>query len=120
MNFFRRQKPTEETASESGMNPEQMEASSAEEYLKRGLGYHAQGDHEKAEADLREVLSRDADNFDAHYNLGLVYKALERTEEALSAFKTAREKLPILEEADPVRALLVSRTLDWHIRQTGG
>jgi tetratricopeptide (TPR) repeat protein len=116
MNLFRRKKPTEMVENEVDIDPADLEANSAEEYLKRGLIFHAHGDQEKAIADLREVLRQNADSVDALYNLGMIYRDMGKTGEAREWFKTAIDKLAILEETDPVRALMITKLAKWQLK----
>ena len=117
MNLFRRKKPTKIIESHVDVDPANLEASTVEGYLKRGLVYLARGIQDKAEADLRKVLTMNADSVDAHYNLGLIYKKQGKTGEAQSSFKTALEKIRVLEVDEPVRALMVSKLIKWQLTQ---
>ena len=51
-----------------------------EAYLKRGDMYNRRREHTKAKAAFLQVLDIDADDADAHHNLGITYMALEAPE----------------------------------------
>jgi Tfp pilus assembly protein PilF len=122
MNLFRRKKPTELVTNEVDIDPAELEPTTAEGYLKRGLIFHARGEQEKAEADLKQVLSMKADSIDAHYNLGLIYREMGKTGDARASFNTALEHIKVMEEADLPRAVMLSRLANWqlnHLAKTG-
>ena len=58
-------------------------------YLKRGDMYNRQREHTKAKAAFLRVLAMDADDADAHHNLGITYMALGEPEPAVSHFEKA-------------------------------
>ncbi|HUF37187.1 MAG TPA: tetratricopeptide repeat protein [Anaerolineales bacterium] len=115
MNLFRRKKPTELVDNRVDLDPDDLEPATADEYLKRGLIYLARGGEDEAESDLKRVLSLEPDSVDAHYNLGLMYKSQGKVGEARGAFEAALDKIPILEEENPVRAHMVSRLIQWQL-----
>lgn len=57
----------------------------------RCFAYYKRGDYLKAYEDCRKALEISPEYAPAHYNLGLVYKALGQVGEAISAFKHAVE-----------------------------
>jgi len=61
--------------------------STAAEYHKRGTAYYARKQYEYAVADLRKAVELDETMVDAHYSLGMVFKAIGRKEEAAAAFQ---------------------------------
>ena len=60
-----------------------------EAYLKRGNMYNRQREFIKAKTAFLKVLAMDADDADAHHNLGITYMALEEPEPAISHFEKA-------------------------------
>jgi tetratricopeptide (TPR) repeat protein len=116
MNLFRRKKPTEIVQNKVEVDPDKLDATTMEEYLRRGLLFHARGDEEKAVADLRKVLSINPGSVDAHYNLGLILKEMGKMGEARDEFKAAVDKLVVLEEEDSVRALMIGKLARWQIK----
>jgi tetratricopeptide (TPR) repeat protein len=64
-----------------------QEPSSAEDYQRRGMAYYARKQFSAAESDLKKAISLDSNYLDSFYSLGMVYKALDRKEEATVAFK---------------------------------
>jgi tetratricopeptide (TPR) repeat protein len=119
MNLFRRKKPTELVDNRVDLDPADLEPVTADDYLKRGLVYHARGEQDKAESDLKRVLSLKPDSVDAHYNLGLIYKSQGKAGEAHGAFQAALDRIPVLEEEDSVRAHMVSRLIQWQLEHVG-
>lgn len=70
------------------VDPSSMgEPSTAEEYQRRGMANYARKHLNAAEADLKKAISLDENNIDAYYSLGMVLKAVTRTEEGVAAFK---------------------------------
>ena len=67
----------------------QNRSKTREAYLKRGDMYNRQREHTKAKATFLQVLAMDADDADAHHNLGITYMALEAPETAASHFEKA-------------------------------
>jgi Tfp pilus assembly protein PilF len=116
MNLFRRKKPTEIVQNKVEVDPDKLDATTMEEYLRRGLLFHARGDEEKAVADLRKVLSINPGSVDAHYNLGLILKEMGKMGEARDEFKAAVDKLAVLEEEDSVRALMIGKLARWQLK----
>ena len=57
-------------------------AKTKEAYLKSGDMYNRRREHTKAKAAFLQVLDMDADDADAHHNLGITYMALESPEPA--------------------------------------
>ena len=96
-------------------DPAGLPASTDEEYLKRGLTYHARGEQDKAVADLLKAISLNEDSVDAHYNLGLIYRDMGKTGDARAAFKTALDKTQLMTEKNPARALMLTRLATWQL-----
>jgi tetratricopeptide (TPR) repeat protein len=116
MNLFRRKKPTEIVDNRVDVDPDELQAGTADEYLRRGLIYKAHGEQAKAEADLKKVLSLDPESVDAQYNLGLIFRETGRTAEAREAFRTALANNKLIEERDPARALMITRLTTWQLK----
>ena len=115
MSQSRRNKPTVKVMSKAGPDPVTLQANTVDEYLKRGLIYHARGDQSKAEADLRKVLSLDPESVDAHYNLGLIFRAMGKLMEAGESFRSALAGIKQMEEQNPARALMLSKLATWQL-----
>jgi tetratricopeptide (TPR) repeat protein len=62
------------------------EPKTADELQKRGMAYYARQQYAEAEADLKKAISLDSTHLDSYYSLGMVYKAVDRKEEAVDAF----------------------------------
>lgn len=67
-------------------------------YLKRGDMYNRRREFTKAKAAFLKVLAIDADDADAHHNIGITYMALEAPETAVSHFKKALALNPKMSE----------------------
>ncbi len=67
-------------------------------YLKRGDMYNRRREFTKAKADFLKVLEMDADDADAHHNIGITYMALEAFETAGSHFEKALALNPKMSE----------------------
>jgi Tfp pilus assembly protein PilF len=98
------------------LNPADLPAGTVDEYLKRGLIYKARGEHAKAEADLKKVLSLDPGSVDAHYNLALIFREMGKKAEAREAFRAALDHTKSMEEQDPARALMITRLTTWQLQ----
>lgn len=62
------------------------EPTTSADLQKRGMAYYARKQFKEAEADLKKSISLDANNIDAYYSLGMVYKATDCKDDAVSAF----------------------------------
>lgn len=60
--------------------------STADEYQRRGMAYYARKEFNTAENDLKKAVLLDPNHIDAFYSLGMVMKAVNRKDEAISAF----------------------------------
>jgi tetratricopeptide (TPR) repeat protein len=60
--------------------------STADEYQRRGMAYYARKEFNSAESDLKKAVLLDPNHVDAYYSLGMVMKAVNRKEDAISAF----------------------------------
>lgn len=88
--------------------PKEMQ--NARDYFNRGMVYYGQQQYEAAFADFQQALQMDGDNYDAHYGIGLVHKALSRDTEAREAFEQVLrlvEQLP--SDVDPNRVAMLKR-----------
>jgi tetratricopeptide (TPR) repeat protein len=69
------------------MDPSSMgEPTSADEFQRRGMAFYARKQFEAAESDLKKAISLDSNHIDSYYSLGMVFKAVDRNEEAIAAF----------------------------------
>ena len=50
------------------------------------MAFYARKQYDAAEVDLKKAVSLDSNNLDANYSLGMVQKALDRKDEAISCF----------------------------------
>ncbi len=94
---------------------EMAEPTTAADFLRRGMGFYARKQYEKAEADLRKATSLDPDAKDAYYSLGMVLKAQGRKEEAVQAFQRAIDVLTA--DKSDVSAEMLRRLALGHINE---
>lgn len=67
-------------------------------YLRRGDIYNRRGELDKAKAVFLKVLAIDADDADAHHNIGITYMILEEWEKAAFHFEKALDLNPEMSE----------------------
>ncbi len=125
---FLRRKPKKEEAEVNLQDLYVENPSSAEDFLKRAWVSHARGEHSDAERDLRKALDKKPDLMDAHYALGLVFKAQGRKEDAIKTFREALRLAERRMSEEPARDTMVRRLAsghiseltegDWHLERT--
>jgi tetratricopeptide (TPR) repeat protein len=64
-----------------------------EDCVHRGMAFYARKQYELAIQDFRKAVALDARSEDGHYGLGLAYKALNKGDAAVEAFKKVIELL---------------------------
>lgn len=69
-------------------------------YLNRGMVFFARRQYEQAIQDLFQSIQLDANLVDAHYCLGMTYKASQKNTEAVQSF---RQTITLLEMQDALR-----------------
>jgi tetratricopeptide (TPR) repeat protein len=88
-----------------------------ESYMRRGWAYHARGQHQEAEEDLRQALKLDADSVDANYVLGLVMKAQGKKEEAIVCFKKTIDLIEAGKIEDKSKNEIMHRLANGHYNE---
>lgn len=86
------------------------------DYLLRGMANYARENYEAAEADLRQAASLDANEIEAHYRLGIVYKAQKRNAEAVEAFNRVLYLIP-RNSLSRAKANILQRLTKGHINE---
>ncbi len=114
MKLFRKKK---EENTPAIVDPTTIEPQNADEYVKRAYAFHARGQYDKADQDLRQAISMDAHSSEAYYALGLNLKSMGRKEEAIQAFQQSLDYISQLEKEDTTRAHMLSRLIKGHINQ---
>jgi tetratricopeptide (TPR) repeat protein len=100
------------------MDPVKMgEPTNAVEFQKRGMAYYARKQYAEAEADLKKATSLDGNNIDAYYSLGMVYKAINRKDEAVAAFKQALELISAKPDAKVPQYDMLRRLALGHVNE---
>lgn len=86
-------------------------------YMRRGWAYHSRGKETQAEADFLKALEIAPDSVDAHYVLGLVFKAQGKKEDAIRSFKRTIELLEAGAVSDTTRTDMLRRLALGHINE---
>lgn len=81
-------------------------------YLTRGEIYKEQGDYQSAAGDFEKATRLEPFNFNAHYQLGLMYQYLKKFTESIKAYKRAVEIRPLDPDANMNLAIVYSQTGD--------
>lgn len=76
---------------EQKIKPQDMHPTTTGEFLQRGWAYLGTNELDKAVEDLRKALDLDSNNADAYFVLGLVYKQMNRKDDAIAAFTKVLE-----------------------------
>ena len=100
------------------VDPTQMgEPSTGAEFLRRGMANYARKQFESAEADLRKASILDNSNIDTFYCLGMVYKAMDRKNEAVEAFEQVLNLIRTDDEVDKTKKDMLRRLARGHINE---
>jgi tetratricopeptide (TPR) repeat protein len=81
-------------------------------YVSRGQLLKAKGDYAEAAQDFEKATKLEPYNFNAHYQLGLMYQYLKRFEDAIAAYQKAVEIRPLDPDANMNLALTYSEIGD--------
>jgi tetratricopeptide (TPR) repeat protein len=87
-------------------------------YMSRGEIYKARGDYTQAAGDFEHVTKIEPFNFDAFYNLGLMYQYLKRFDDSIRAYQKAVEIRPLDAQANMNLALVYTQ-MDQPLRGLG-
>jgi tetratricopeptide (TPR) repeat protein len=100
------------------VDPVSMEQpASAAEYQRRGMAYYARKQFDAAEADLKKAISLDGNHIDSFYSLGMVFKAQDRKDEAVEAFKQVLALLAASSDAGKANNDMLRRLALGHINE---
>lgn len=86
-------------------------------YLRRGWAFHSRQNEPAAEGDFHSALALNGDSVDAHYGLGLSFKAQGRKTDAVSAFEKALNLLDSGKIEDRIRAQMLRRLVLGHVNE---
>jgi tetratricopeptide (TPR) repeat protein len=89
----------------------------AEDYQKRGMAYYARKQNKEAVADLKKAVSMDGNNIDAYYSLGMVLKAMNCRDEAVSSFSQVIKLILARPDAAEVKYDMLRRLALGHINE---
>jgi tetratricopeptide (TPR) repeat protein len=100
------------------MDPTKMgEPTTAEEFQKRGMALYARKQYAGAEIDLKKAISLDSTHIDSYYSLGMVFKAVNRKDEAVAAFTKVLNLLSSQEGASTSKNDMLKRLALGHINE---
>jgi tetratricopeptide (TPR) repeat protein len=102
-------------------DPETIQPTTPEEYFNRGMLFYSHQKFERAVDDFQQALKSNSEVVDPHYGLALVYKAMEKNQEAVASF---HKVVSLLEEGKlddkPDRKQMLSRISRSHIASLTG
>ncbi len=81
-------------------------------YMSRGELFKAKGDYAKAATDFEKTTRIEPYNFNAHYQLGLMYQYLKRFTDAITAYQKAVDIRPLDPDANMNLALTYTQVGD--------
>ena len=93
------------------------EPATADELQRRGMAYYARKQYAQAEADLKKAISLDSTHIDSYYSLGMVYKAVDRKEEAVVAFNHVIELIVTNPGADSTKNDMLRKLALGHMNE---
>jgi tetratricopeptide (TPR) repeat protein len=100
------------------VDPTKMgEPTTVDEYQKRGMAYYARKQFKEAEADLKKAISLDGSNVDSFYSLGLVLKAANNKDGAVTAFNQVINLIKSRPDASQVKYDMLRRLALGHINE---
>jgi tetratricopeptide (TPR) repeat protein len=100
------------------VDPSSMgEPKTADEFQRRGMAYYARKQFNQAEADLKKAVSLGGDNIDSFYSLGMVLKAVNRNEDAVTAFKQVLDIISANPDAATTKYDMLRRLALGHINE---
>lgn len=93
------------------------EPTTVDDYQRRGMAYYARKQYPEAEADLKKAITLDAKSIDSFYSLGMVYKAMDRGNDAVSAFKQVVNLITERSDASTVKNDMLRKLALGHINE---
>lgn len=100
------------------VNPNTMEnPTTAQDFAQRGMAFYARESYTEAENDLRQAITLDSKDIEGHYRLGMVYKAVKRSDEAVNEFKTVIELLDEINNLSASKYEMMRRLALAHINE---
>lgn len=89
----------------------------AQDLICRGTAYYARKSYAEAEKDLLQAIALDASEFEAHYRLGMVYKAMGKKDEAVKEFQTVIDLLDAQSELSHSKYEMLRRLALGHMNE---
>jgi tetratricopeptide (TPR) repeat protein len=103
----------------SAPDPEKIDPQTNEELVDRGWLFYGRQNYDRALDDFSKALTKDPENPDVIYALGLSYKASGAKQKAIETFE--KVLLYMDRYKDPVEGRMLQRLIHGHINQlTGG
>ena len=119
MKFFRRNsKQGQVLDSNSPSDPAVMDQpTDTASYIRRGYAFYESSKFDEAAQDFRKAFDLDSTSVDAVYGLGMSLKAAGKTDDAVTAFKSAIALIDKGVVADKSRARILRRLALGHVNQ---
>ncbi len=95
--------------------PSTKQAKTYEDYFREAWLRHATKDEDAAEENFRKAIALNPQSADAYYGLGLVLKAQDRRQEAISAFQQVVDSLNPESEENRSRTHILRRLAIGHM-----
>jgi tetratricopeptide (TPR) repeat protein len=89
----------------------------AVDFHRRGMAYYARKQYEQAVEDLKQAITLDSSFTDAYYSLGMVYKAMGKTEDACAAFQQVIDIIANEDSAGKVSLDMLRKLALGHINE---
>ena len=100
------------------VDPSSMpQPSTVDDYVKRGIAYYARKQYKEAEADLTKAVSLNGGNIDSYYSLGMVLKAMNKKDAAVTAFTQAINLIKSRPDASEVKYDMLRRLALGHVNE---
>ena len=96
-------------------DPEKLNPQDTADFMERGWLFYSHKQYESAVADFRFVLQREPANVDALFALGLTFKIMGNSQQALDAFSRIDDALTMID--DHQRAVMIARLAHGHLNQ---
>jgi tetratricopeptide (TPR) repeat protein len=88
-----------------------------DDYQRRGMANYARKQFPEAVADLKKAITLDAKSIDSFYSLGMVYKAMGKDDDAVSAFRQVVNLITQRSDASTVKNDMLRKLALGHINE---
>jgi tetratricopeptide (TPR) repeat protein len=94
-----------------------VEPTTVDDYQRRGMAHYARKEFPEAEADLKKAISIDNKSIDSYYSLGMVLKAMGRSDDAVNAFKQVVNIISERSDASAVKYDMLRKLALGHVNE---